>query len=359
MINIRPGRVVKITNKLDGRTDIIVSLDKKLEKAINYDYLTGMVKTGDKVILNTTAVQLGLGTGGYHFVIYNLNHRGENMEEKGHIMKLRYSPFQIKTYAVEEEDSPYHDLFHQFKSLNDMPVIVGTIHSMLTPIAASLKYLNRDLKIAYIMTDGASLPIYLSNTVYQLKEKAIIDKTITLGHAFGGDYETVNIYNALITAKDVAKCHLALVTMGPGIIGTGTPYGFTGIEQAHIIDAVKDLGGIPIAVPRISFKDKRKRHYGLSHHSLTVLNKIVKSRTNIPIPKLCPAQDRVIERQLKENNLRARHNIIKIRENVLNEGLKYYKLKVSSMGRGLRDDPQFFAGCSVAALYANDLLAGQ
>ncbi len=29
--------------------------------------------------------------------------------------------------------------------------------------------------------------------------------------------------------------------MGPGIAGTGTKYGFTGIEQGSILDAVKNL----------------------------------------------------------------------------------------------------------------------
>ena len=47
-----------------------------------------------------------------------------------------------------------------------------------------------------------------------------------------------------------------MVAMGPGIVGTGTNYGFTGIEQGTIIDAVNTLGGIPIAIPRISFADK-------------------------------------------------------------------------------------------------------
>ena len=31
--------------------------------------------------------------------------------------------------------------------------------------------------------------------------------------------------------------------MGPGIVGTGTKYGFSGIEQGYIIDAVNNLRG--------------------------------------------------------------------------------------------------------------------
>ena len=46
-----------------------------------------------------------------------------------------------------------------------MPVVVGSLHSMLTPFAASYKRLNPNKKLVYIMTDGAALPIYLSKNV--------------------------------------------------------------------------------------------------------------------------------------------------------------------------------------------------
>ena len=356
MISIKRGKVTKIINKLEGRTDISVNIDNRDEKAINYDYLTGAVEVGDEVVLNTTSVELGLGTGGYHFVIYNLNNGEQDAGKEGHIMKLRYTPFQVKTFAAEEQDSPYHDVFHRFKSLNKMPVIVGTLHSMLIPIASILKYLNNDLKIAFIMTDGAALPLYLSNNVYELKDKSIIHKTITLGHAFGGDYEVINIYNALIAAKEIAKCGVAVATMGPGIVGTGTPYGFTGIEQGYIADAVNDLEGTPIVVPRITFKDKRERHYGLSHHSITVLGKIMKTRSNIALPKFSIEQEEIIQKQLKENGLIQKHDIFRIETDILGEVLEHYKLEVRTMGRSLADDPEFFNTCSASAIYADSLL---
>lgn len=359
MISIKRGKVTKIIKRLEGRTDILVNLDNKEENAINYDYLTGHIAVGDEVILNTTAVELSLGTGGYHFVIWNLNINNQSIDTKGHIMKLRYTPFQLKTYAVEEQESPYHKLFHEFKSLNDMPVIVGTLHSMLVPISSTLKYLNNNIKIAFIMTDGAALPLYLSNAIYELKEKNIIHKTITLGHAFGGDYEVVNIYNALIAAKEIAKCDIAIVTMGPGIVGTGTPYGFTGVEQGYIADAVNDLGGVSITVPRVTFKDKRERHYGISHHSLTVLSKIMKTKSNIVFPNFSLEHETIIMKQIKENNLMQKHNILKVEENILEQALDQYGLEVKSMGRGLKNDPEFFATCSASAIYAVSLLNNQ
>lgn len=356
MMSIKRGSVVRILDKLDGRTDILVNVNGKIEKAINYDFLTGQIHKNHEVILNTTAVDLNLGTGGYHFVIYNLNNEDKQMKLGGHIMKMRYTPFQIKVFAAEEQESPYHELFSRFKTLNKMPVIVGTLHSMLAPISATLKYLDPDIKTAFIMTDGAALPIYLSNSVQELRVKNIIDSTITLGHAFGGDYEVINIYNGLIAAKEICKCDVAIVTMGSGIVGTGTKFGFTGIEQGNIIDAVNDLGGIPISVPRITFKDKRTRHYGMSHHSITTLGVVSKTRSHIAIPLFSPEKNKIIEKQITNGNLAEKHHIISVKENVLLKALNRYDLSVESMGRGLDEDPEFFNTCSSAAMYAHTLI---
>lgn len=41
---------------------------------------------------------------------------------------------------------------------------------------------------------------------------------------------------------EAAKCDLVIVGMGPGITGTGTRYGFTGVEQGYIIDGISTLG---------------------------------------------------------------------------------------------------------------------
>ena len=56
------------------------------------------------MLLNTTAVELSLGTGGYHFVIANLNNLESNFTKGGHIMKLRYTPIQVKVDSVEEQE---------------------------------------------------------------------------------------------------------------------------------------------------------------------------------------------------------------------------------------------------------------
>ena len=351
MISKKVGIVESIKSSDDDLQDIRVSIDGQIQRAYNYPKMTGKVNEGDKVILNTTAVELSLGTGGYHFVISNLNNMESDLDANGHIMKLRYTPYQIVVDSVEDHESKYHDLINDFESLDDLPVVVGTLHSMLTPFVASYKRNNPDKKIAYIMTDGAALPLYLSMNVKNLKQKGLINSTITIGNAFGGDYECINIYTALITAKEIAKADVVFVSMGPGIAGTGTKYGFTGIEQGQILDAVKKLGGRPIAIPRISFADKRDRHQGISHHSITVFDKIVNVDVNIPITIYEDEKLNKIKAQIKENKLDEKHNIIFIENNKCKEDLEYFGLKVKSMGRNYDEDSEFFDSASSAAYY--------
>ena len=67
--------------------------------------------------------------------------------------------------------------------------------------------------------------------------------TITYGQAYGGKVETVSKFSALVAAKHVARADISLVTMGPGIVGTNTRYGFSGLEVGELVNAVYALGG--------------------------------------------------------------------------------------------------------------------
>lgn len=354
MISKKIGVVKEILDKTDDLEDILVNINGNIQKAYNYPKMTGSVNIGDEVVLNTTAVELSLGTGGYHFVIANLNNIESNFTPGGHIMKLRYTPLQVKVDSVEEQDSEYHEKISKFKSLDNMPVVVGTLHSMLTPFVASYKRNNPNKKIVYIMTDGAALPIFLSKNVKNLKDKGLIDSTITIGNAFGGDYECVNIYTALITAKEILNADVVFVSMGPGIAGTGTKYGFTGIEQGPILDAVKKLNGYPVAIPRVSFADKRDRHQGISHHSLTVLNEIVNERVVIPLIEYDDNRYSIMAEQIRENKLEYKHDVVYVvfsEKDRTKEDLDYFNLKVKSMGRSYDEDKEFFQSASAAAYY--------
>ena len=262
MVRTREGTVIEILADREELQEIRVETGGRLASALVYTGMTGRVGKGDKVLVNTTAEFLGLGTGGYGFVITNLDNTTGDLSGPGHIMKLRYTPLQIKCLAAEEQQSELHNIIRDFESLKGRPVVTIPLHSMLGPICALAKQLKPGLKTGYVMTDGAALPAAFSNTITSLKEKGLLDIVVTCGNAYGGDLETVNFYTGIIAAVEAAKCGLVIVGMGPGITGTGTAYGFTGVEQGYIIDGICTLGGLPVAVPRIRFADARERHRG-------------------------------------------------------------------------------------------------
>lgn len=351
LLSYRKAKVVEIYEKDENRAVVAVELEGIIYKAINYNKLTGNIKLGDEVVVNTTAVELSLGTGGMHFIIFNYNNEKKDFEGKGHIMKLRYTPHQIKCLVAEEEESSYHEIFLNFKSLENHKFIIGSLHSMLAPIVAMLKYMNKDIKINYIMTDGGSLPIDFSNTVRDLKCRGLIEKTITIGHAFGGDLECTNIYTGLIAAKEILKGDVTIITMGPGIVGTGTKYGFSGIEQGNILDAVNTLGGKAILVPRISFKDPRERHNGISHHTRTILSEIAKTSGTVVFPLLDKDKMELINQQIESLSLREKHNIVYEQGNDIAKAMDSFNLNIKTMGRGFEEDREFFLTLGAAGNY--------
>lgn len=267
-------------------------------------------------------------------------------------MKLKYTPIQIKTKTVEEE---YPQIINDFTSLKGMPIITGSIHSMLPAVVAVIKAKKKDAKIAYIMTDGGALPIAFSHIVRDLKKRALIDCTISCGNAFGGDYEALNLYTALIAAKEIAKADVIIVIMGPGHAGTGTKFGFTGMEMANNAHIIASLGGIPICIPRVSFADKRKRHYGISHHFLTAIGLHCLVPCEIAFPIFPENKKRYIVHQYKKVNLDKKHKIYFLEEDTI-AIMKKNQLCIQTMGRSLDEDPYFFKTAGACAVLLSKLL---
>jgi len=358
MINLKRATVKEIKRKRPGYVEAVVVVGGKNQTAVGYTSLVGNVGPGDDVIINTTAVDLGLGTGGRHFILWNLMNESIESESAGHIMKLRYTPMQIKCLAIEEKDNPYHEVLRDVSDIKGMPVIIGTLHSQLPAAVVTLKKLMPELKVAYIMTDGAALPLAFSELVADLKEKQIVDSTITVGHAFGGHIEAINIYSGIAAAKYAAGADIAIVCMGPGIIGSDTRLGFTGIEQGQIINAVNSLKGVAIAIPRISFGDKRKRHIGLSHHTVTALTVAALSPAVVTLPQMSEEKASVVDGQVQKEGLNKVHTIEKVDAYMTLDALREKGIKPTTMGRTIEEEPEFFMAAGAAGVYATRILAG-
>ncbi len=352
----RQGIVIETIKKQDGLTEATVEMGGNKIPAVNYDFMTGGVEAGDYVILNTTAVDLELGTGGTHFILWNLSRKDFIPALHGHIIKLRYTPLQMACLAAEEQHSPHHELLKDKTSIEGMAVVIGELHSQLPAVCVTIKELNPDFRVSYIMTDGGALPITFSKLIAELKEKSLIDGTITIGNAFGGDMEAINIYSGLTAAQAVLKADITVVMMGPGVAGTDTILGFSGIEQGTIINAVNSLGGTAIAIPRLSFQDKRERHYGVSHHSLTALSLIALSPATVVLPSMEEWKVKIVEAQFRKYNIYSKHKVKTVANNITLNALKKRDIKVSTMGRSIELEPDFFQAAGAAGIVATQIV---
>lgn len=331
-------REVVVDAVLSSRPGLVrVSLEDG-DRAYALTQLTGPVVAGDRVVVNTTAVERQLGSGGWHVVHWVLT-RGPWAEQgPGHIMKLRYTSLQVDTGAAEEQHPGLPD------RLDGVPVVVGSVHSQLPGIVATIAHLRPGTRVAYVMTDGASLPIALSDLVAQLRSLDLIVGTVTAGHAFGGDLEAVNVPSALALARHVLGADVIVVVMGPGVVGTGTRLGTTALEVAPALDATAWLGGQPVACLRLSEADQRDRHRGVSHHSLTALD-----ATRSGVDVACPAG--------WSAEVPERHRVHLVDGPDVPALLAGYGLRVTTMGRGADQEPGFFAACGAAGQVAVELLS--
>jgi len=223
--------------------------------------LVGPVAVGDRGVLNTTAVDLGLGTGGWDVVHWNMSREEWVDPGGGHVMKLRYTSLQVDVGVAEEHQSVVAE------ELGGRPVVVCDVHSQLAPVAVAFAAFAPGRRLSFVMTDSAALPLALSDLVAELQGRGFLEETITCGQAFGGDREAVNVPSALLLSRGDAIA----VAPGPGAVGTGTALGFGSLEMSTVIDAAALLGGRPIVAVRYSGVDARVRHRGRSHHTATVL----------------------------------------------------------------------------------------
>jgi hypothetical protein len=353
MPSFRTGTVGRLLDERTGLQRIEVDFGTGPERAYVLTQLTGRVDAGDEVVVNTTAVELGLGTGGWHVVHWNLARADWSEPGPGHLIKARYTSVQADVGSAEEHWPEMVDV----TSVGGMPVVAAALHSQVPAVAAAFKRARPDGRIAYVMTDGAALPLALSDLVAQMRTHDLLDTTITCGHAFGGDYEAVSVYSALAVARHLAHVDAAVVAMGPGIVGTGSRLGFSGIEVGAVLDAAAGLQGIPIACLRVSFADDRHRHRGVSHHSLTALSVATRSRVVIALPCVGGEAEATLRADLAGAGLTERHDVVEVAATGIVDLLATHGLELTSMGRPASADPALFEAAAAAGIVAAERIA--
>ncbi|MDR1014894.1 MAG: DUF3866 family protein [Coriobacteriales bacterium] len=370
-----------------GRPARAASVRAVRYEAVRYEALAPLCEAGDRVLVNTTALDLGLGTGGVCFVVANLTAAersgpvafddasdcggddtcgdtdgdapasAKRTSLSGHIIKLRYTPFQHEVLSVEEDASPHHEAMKHACSLAGAPVVCCELHSQVPLVAAAVKHADPGARIVYCMTDEAALLAAFSRILVRMRETGLLDACITCGQAFGGDLEAVNVYSGLLAAVAVGKADVVLCSQGPGIVGTATRFGHGGLAQAQALNAVAVLDGVPIAPLRLSFADARSRQRGVSHHTLTALGTACLARALVPLPDdLLREQATTAARQLEEAGILDRHRLVDVP--LPSEAIDLRGLKVTTMGRAQADDPAFFSAAFAAGMLAARLAGG-
>jgi hypothetical protein len=353
--------VAKVCRADKGIEELDVATDdgRPPSVAINYPSLAGPCQVGERVLLNTTAVDLALGTGGKHFVVARLGEGSGvalDAPSGGHIMKLRYTPMQTDVVSVESPESPAHDVMQTADDLLGMPVVCCGLHSQVPLVAAAIKQSSPECVVAYCMTDGASLALPLSDIMRASVDAGLIDATVTCGQAFGGEYEAVNLHSGLLAARFVAGAQIAIIAIGPGVVGTATPFGHGGVAQGEAVNAVAALHGTPIPVLRLSFADARNRHRVVSHHTLGALTRVALAPALIAVPQLPKPQAAQVEAVLAEQGIWKLHKRAPM---VAAAEPDLRGVEVTTMGRGPSDDPAFFAAAYAAGAAACVANAGR
>ncbi|MDQ2911224.1 MAG: DUF3866 family protein, partial [Actinomycetota bacterium] len=227
---------------IQERHDGLVRLEVDGVPCVAYPEVTGPVDVGDEVLVNVQARELELGSGGFDVLYANLT-RGLGLpsEEGAHVIKLPYAPAQFAAVHAEERGELAAEL-------GGMPVVCCSLHSQL---AAACAGLGGEVRVAYVQLEGGALPLGLSDTVRALRERGLLERTVSQGACFGGEVECVNVASALAWAA--AAGHEAVVcAVGPGIVGTGSRLGHGGVAAASAANTASALGGSPVLAVRVS-----------------------------------------------------------------------------------------------------------
>ncbi len=347
-------------------------------RALAYTALVGDYAAGDRLLLNCSALARGLGTGGYALVVGPAGDTPlppDPAAGPGHLVKARYTPLQAMVLGVDEQESAHHHLLAEADDLDGMPVVVADLHSALPAVVAGTRHAAHRAgrpapRVAYVMTDGGALPAAFSRTVATLRERGWLEATVTVGQAFGGDLEAVTVHTGLLAARHVVGADLVVVAQGPGNLGTGTRWGYSGVAAGEAVNAAAALRGRPVASLRVSGADPRDRHLGVSHHSQTAYGRVALAAADVVVPRPAPELEelpgwgaalttRVRDQAAGLVGLDQVHRLVEVAAGPdLLAALRDSPARLSTMGRGLDDDPAAFVAAAVAGVHAAALADG-
>jgi len=276
-------------------------------------------------------------------------------------VKARYLPQQVMIAGADEQGSPYHDRLADADDLSGLPVVVADLHSALPAVVAAVQHDRPGTRVVYVMSDHGALPLAFSRTVAGLRAAGTLAGTVTVGQAFGGDLEAVNVHSGLLAARLALDAEVVVLTQGPGNLGTGTRWGFSGVACGEAVNAAAVLGGRPVASLRVSAVDPRPRHRGVSHHSLTAYGRVALRPADLALPDFTavPGLAGLVDPVEQAAAALSSHRLHRVDLAGLTAALEASPVRLSSMGRGLVEDPAYFLAAAAAGRLAVRLLTAQ
>jgi hypothetical protein len=346
MLKLRRGVVVTAEPPAPWQ-QLEVEVDGERRPACADVHLVGPCHEGDEVVVNTEALDLELGSGGFDLVHVNLTRGLAGRGLPGaHVMKLNYSPLQHAVLPVEA------------RTLSlpvGKPVAVFQLHGQLAPLAWALAQARRGLRVGYVQTAGGALPGGMSDTVRQLLHRELLAGHTTAGPAYGGRQEAITTAGAIHDGLVEESWDAALVGPGPGILGSESALGHGGLVALDSAHAAIALGCPALLAARMSSGDPRERHRGLSHHTRTVLELLLAPVT-LPVPpgmaRFAPMDG--IGADLDAARARG-HAVVERAVDV--DGYRASGLPTRTMGRTLDEDRLFFAAALAAGSAAAEPIA--
>jgi hypothetical protein len=327
MLTLRRGTVVSADPAEGGWQRLVVEVDGE-ERAAHADVgLVGASESGDDVVVNTSAVELGLGSGGFDVVHVNLTRGlGGAGPEGAHVMKLNYTSLQHPVHPVEGPSLAVPLA---------RPAGVLGLHGQLAPVCWAIGQARPGARVGYVQTAGGALPGAMSRVVGELRERGLLAAHVTAGPAYGGEREAISTAGAIHHGLRDDGWDAVVCGPGPGILGSASALGHGGMAALDSAHAALALGCPTVLVARMSSGDPRERHRGISHHTITVLELLL-ARVIVALPAGA-------ERELPDDY---RHEIRRVHVDL--PGYEASGLPARTMGRGLREDPEFFAAALAA-----------
>jgi hypothetical protein len=323
---------------------LTVEVDGERRSAWADSALLGEMCEGDEVVVNVEALDLGLGSGDFDIVHVNLTRGlGGGSVADEHVIKLNYTSLQHPVDPIElpvRLMDPGGTKGAPEPSEASTPVLVLPLHGHLAPAAWAASQASPGIKVGYVQTAGGALPGSFSRDVAELRKRELLCGHITAAPSYGGEHEAISVAGALDAAARKLEWDAVIAGPGPGIIGSDSRLGHGGIAALDTAHASLALGLPTLLSPRLSSADPRERHRPVSHHTLTVMQLLL-GGVEVPVPASEPVPIAVLATAAGW-----RHRLSE--EPVDLVGYAASGLPTRTMGRGIDEDPLFFAAALAA-----------